>query len=165
MKNALMNDKRATDVEGSGAGGGKKFKCEQCGFSTNIKSSLKKHTTAKHKSLGQQNKVSVPEPTACRGSFDGCLNIIKVYSDPLAALCPTCKLTIKRLLEESPPHPNMCVCCQERVCLPQTGFCHNCNRLLLEDSHVDSGYGVWVRDSLTGETVCIEYSRPVLGQL
>ena len=163
MKNDLWNKKEAAHVLGSAAGGGrgKKFYCGQCDFSTNIKSSLKKHTTTKHK----PHLVPILEPTACRRSFDGCLNIVEQYSDPLAALCPTCKLTIKRSLEQFPPPFNVCVCCQADVCLPQACFCPNCNRLLMEDNHVDSGYGVWVRDCVSSDIVCIEYSRPDPGLL
>ena len=146
-----------------GAGGGKKFNCELCDYSTNIKSSPKKHTANEHKSVPQP-QIPILEPAACRRSFDGCLNDVKLYSDPLAALCPTCELTIKRSFEEFPPSSNMCICCQETVFLPETGFCANCNRLLLEDNHVDSGYGVWVCNSVTGEIVCIDYSRPELLQ-
>ena len=61
--------------------------------STKVKFSLKNHIASKHKKV-----LHVPghQPTPCR--FDGCLNIVDNFSNPLATLCPTCQLKIKEVL-------------------------------------------------------------------
>ena len=103
----------------------KTFDCDQCEHVANTKASLNKHIGSKHKSASQSQNI-LKEPTACRQNCEGCPNFVELYSDPLSALCPTCKLNIKSSLSEYPPPPNTCICCQENTCLPQIGFCSNC---------------------------------------
>ena len=157
---AIAEDKEA--VRGNQIGG-KKFTCEQCDYATNTKASLKKHTAAKHKHIPHPPSVQPQEVIACRRSVDGCKSLVESYSDPLAALCHTCHLNIKRALAEFPPPPNKCQCCHESTRLPKTDFCSNCFRWLQEDNSVDSGYGVWVRNRVTSQIICIEYSKPISG--
>ena len=112
-------------------------------------------------SKDQQSLPFTPqkESVNCIRNVEGCLNSLEVYSEPEEALCPTCKLLISSLLEASPPPPNLCLCCQQSPCLPQSSFCTNCTGLLLVDNHVDSGWGVWRLDRYTQEIVCIDYGE------
>ena len=94
-------------------------------------------------------------------SVDGCSNSVLDYSDIETALCTPCKENINEQLHTHPPPVGLCVCCHENLCTAQSSFCGNCSKLLTEDRQVDSGWGVWRVDKLSGETICIDYGKPM----
>ena len=106
------------------------------------------------------NEVSSPsqQPTQCRRAVKGCNNLVTVYTDTNTALCPTCDLQMKNLIESSPPPPpTLCPCCQASSNSSPFSFCENCWRLLEDDGQVESEWGCWALDSVAEEVVCIDW--------
>ena len=42
---------------------------------------------------------NLKEPTQCRRHNKGCNNLVQIYTDPQSAICPTCDILVKNLLE------------------------------------------------------------------
>ena len=97
----------------------------------------------------------------CRRNVDGCNNLINSFTDSKTAICGNCKLYLNGKIEAFPPPPGTCLCCHESPNFSQSIFCSKCSQWLQESGEVDSDWGYWVRDKISGDIICIDYGPPI----
>ena len=98
--------------------------------------------------------------TCCR-NVDGCNNLINSFNNPKTAICGNCKVYLNGKIEAFPPPPGTCLCCHESPNFSQSIFCSKCSQWLQESGEVDSDWGYWVRDKISGDIICIDYGPPI----
>ena len=149
------------------------FKCDLCDYKSGSKKGVNIHRGSKHKRLvstpaiskdsipveatsASSSKPSVESSVPCSRECFGCTNEVFEYSDTDTALCTPCKNMLEIKSNFSPFCPTLCPSCHDPS---EDGtpfsFCPECLKLLEEDGCLDSCFGTWFRDKITGEKVCI----------
>ena len=132
------------------------LKCDTCEYKARSNTVLKRHKTMKHK----QKTASSSIP--CVREVFGCKNKVNEYNDKECAICPDCRSKLEIMFNSSPFSPTLCPCCHDPSGGPPHAFCQECLGYLDQDGCMDSPFGSWNRDNITGDIICINLDFELL---
>ena len=135
--------------------------------STEINSSAAMST---HSSSSSTLSVSAPNTSntsnssiiPCVREVFGCKNKVNEYNDKECAICPDCRSKLEIMFNSSPFSPTLCPCCHDPSGGPPYAFCQECLGYLDQDGCMDSPFGSWNRDNITGDIICINLDFELL---
>ena len=167
FRNSSANEKETHREHISNTTEAECLECDMCDYKASSKTVLKRHKTMKHKQKTSNEVLAPasflnPSTIPCAREVFGCKNKVTGYNDKDTHLCPDCRQKLELMSKSSPFSPTLCPCCHDPSGGPPFAFCQECLGYLDEDGCMDSCFGSWNRDNITGELICINLDFEIL---
>ena len=125
------------------------------------------HKGSKHKHYKSSNSTtatssaqtfsfsSFQTPINCILEEEGCQNVVTSYFNKYTAICSTCTIFMDEKLKASAFSPDICPCCHQPSSGAPLSLCLDCLNSIQDDGYLDSSWGSWHLDRISGRIICI----------